>query len=245
MTGKPDSTSASSAFPPLDPANLRRVSVFQHATDDDLRLLAGQAIPRRVEEGSYFFMQGDPATYLYVMTSGKAKLLQISPNGQQVNLRTLHPWQMFGAVGAVREERTYPACAQALEDSTAIAIAASFMHQMMETRPYLSFDLMQLMTGYIQEMQERYRELATERVEQRVARALLRLISQMGVKNASGAIELTFSRQDLAEMSGTTLFTVSRTLSDWERRGLVQTGRERVAVINPHGLVQIAEDLDR
>jgi CRP-like cAMP-binding protein len=231
--------SAADPFPPLNPTNLRRVSVFQRATDDDLRLVAGAAIPRRVEEGEYFFLQGDPANYLYVLTSGLAKLLQISPNGQQVNLRTLHPWQMFGAVGAVRDDRTYPACAQALEDCTAVAIAGSFMHQLMETRPYLSFDLMQLMTGYIQEMQ-----LATERVEQRVARALLRLLAQTGVKTAPGNIELAFSRQDLAEMSGTTLYTVSRTLAEWERRGLVATGRERVTILSPHGLVRIAEDLD-
>jgi CRP-like cAMP-binding protein len=114
----------------------------------------------------------------------------------------------------------------------------------MKTRPYLSFDLMKLMTGYIQEMQERYRELATEKVERRIARALLRLAAQMGTKNESG-IELSFTRQDLAEMSGTTLYTVSRTLSDWERQGLVEAGRERVLIRNPHGVVSIAEELDK
>jgi len=103
---------------------------------------------------------------------------------------------------------------------------------------------MRLMTGYIQEMQERYRELATEKVERRIARVLLRLASQMGIKN-EGGIELSFTRQDLAEMSGTTLYTVSRTLSDWERQGLVEAGRERVLIRNPHGVVSIAEELGK
>ena len=152
---------------------------------------------------------------------------------------------MFGALGAVRSEAVYPATAQALEASTALALESSFLHEMIETRPYLSFDLMQLMTGYIQEMQSRYRELATEKVERRIARALLRLTAQMGIKTLEGDIELTFSRQDLAEISGTTLFTVSRILSEWERQGLVETGRERVVIRNPHGIVRIAEELDK
>jgi CRP-like cAMP-binding protein len=113
----------------------------------------------------------------------------------------------------------------------------------MKTRPYMSFDLMRLMTGNIQEMQERYRELATEKVERRIARSLLRLAAQMGTKMDRG-IELTFTRQDLAEMSGTTLYTVSRVLSEWERQGLVETGRERVLIRDPHGVVRIAEELD-
>jgi CRP-like cAMP-binding protein len=171
--------------------------------------------------------------------------MQTNPAGQQVNLRTINEWQMFGALGAVRENATYPATAQALEHSTALAIRSDFMHEMMQTRPDLSYNLMKLMTDYIQEMQERYRELATEKVERRIARALLRLTAQMGVKTKDGGIELTFTRQDLAEMSGTTLYTVSRVLAEWERRGLVETGRERVLIRKPHGLVQIAEESDR
>ena len=228
----------------FDPKNLRRVSVFQSATDEDLNLIAQHAIERSIEEGEFFFFQGDPAAYLYVLTSGRAKLIQTNPAGQQVNLRTINAWQMFGALGTVREGATYPASAQALEHSTALAIKSDYLHELMETRPYLSFNLMKLMTGYIQEMQERYRELATEKVERRIARALLRLASQMGTKN-EGGIELTFTRQDLAEMSGTTLYTVSRTLSDWERQGLVEAGRERVLIRNPHGVVSIAEELGK
>ncbi len=229
---------------PIDPLNLRRVSVFQNATDDDLRLFAKNGIERSIEEGEYFFFQGDPAIYFYVLTSGRAKLMQANPSGQQVNLRTISEWQIFGALGAVSEEAIYPASAQALEHSTALAIKSAFLKEMMNTRPYLSFDLMKLMTDYIQEMQERYRELATEKVERRIARAMLRLTAQMGVKNVDGNIELAFTRQDMAEMSGTTLYTVSRVLSEWEKRGLVESGRERVLIRNPHGLVQIAEELD-
>lgn len=228
----------------LDPMKLRQVSVFANATDDDLKLIVKHSIERSIEEGEFFFFQGDPATYFYILVSGRAKLMQSNPTGQQVNLRTINEWQMFGALGAVRTDATYPASAQALEHSTALAVKSDYLRDLMQTRPYLSMDLMKLMTTYIQEMQERYRELATEKVERRIARALLRLVQQMGVKT-DGGIELAFTRQDLAEMSGTTLYTVSRVLSEWERQGLVEAGRERVLIRNPHGVVSIAEELNQ
>ncbi len=230
----------------LSPKDLKKVVVFQDATDADLRLILQNGIPRAVETGGYFFLQGDPAEYLYVLAAGQVKLTQANPHGQQVNLRTIYPLQMFGALGVTRAEAVYPASAQALEDSSALALKSEFLRRMIETRPYLSFGLMNLMTAYIQEMQSRYRELATERVEQRVASALLRLTAQMGTKpEKEGGIELAFSRQDLAEMTGCTLYTVSRLLSEWERRGIIQTGRERVRILKPHDLVRISDGLQK
>ncbi len=231
----------------ISPKDLKQVVVFQRATDEDLDLILKNSILRSIEEGSFFFMQGDEAKYLYILVSGQAKLTQSNINGQQVNLRTIYPWQMFGALGATRDgSATYPATAQALENSSSLAIQSTFLRSMMETRPYIAFDLMQLMTSYIQEMQARYRELATERVEQRVANALIRLAGQSGTRsNKEAGIELSFSRQEVAEMTGTTLYTVSRLLSDWERKGIIKTGREKITVIQPHGLVQIAEGLEK
>src|ERR1700690_1314007 len=164
-------------FPPED---LRRVLVFRDVTDDDLDQIVRNSITRSIEEGGFFFFQGDAAGYLYVLISGQVKLLQSDPRGHPVNLRTIHPWEMFGALGAVRDEADYPATAQALENSSALAIQALFLREMMKTRPYLASGLMSLMTNYIQELQSRYRELATERVEQRIARTLLRLTSNRG-----------------------------------------------------------------
>jgi CRP-like cAMP-binding protein len=81
------------------------------------------------------------------------------------------------------------------------------------------------------EMQTRLREIATERVEQRIAHALLRLAKEAGRSTGTGIeIAIPLSRQDVAEMTGTTLHTVSRILSAWEGTGLVDTGRRRVLI---------------
>jgi len=228
----------------LSSKDLRQVLVFQNVSDKDLDQIFKNSITRSIEEGGFFFFQSDTADFLYVLISGQVKLLQTDLTGHPVNLRTIHPWQMFGALGAVKDNAHYPATAQAMEDSSALAIRGVFLREMMKTRPILSLDIMNLMTTYIQELQARYRELATERVEQRIARALLRLTAQGGNKSEEG-IELAFSRQDLAEMSGTTLYTVSRVLAEWERKELVHTGREKVRIVNPHEVVRIAEGLEK
>ncbi len=225
---------------------IKQVVVFQSATENELQLILKNSIIRSIEENEFFFIQGEAAQYLYILTSGQIKLMQSSPNGQQVNLRTIHPWQMFGALGAVRKEATYPATAQALEDSSALAIDSRFLRKMLETSPHISLDMMTLMTSYIQEMQARYRELATERVEQRVANALIRLAGQSSVRSEKDAgIVLSFSRQDVAEMTGTTLYTVSRLLSEWERQQIIETAREKIKIIKPHDLVRIADNLEK
>jgi CRP-like cAMP-binding protein len=86
-------------------------------------------------------------------------------------------------------------------------------------------------------------EMSTEQVEQRIAHCLLRLVNQSGRKTPDGLeIDFPITRQDIAEMTGTTLHTVSRTLSAWEGEGLVLGGRQKVTVTDPHGLMLVAEN---
>lgn len=114
----------------------------------------------------------------------------------------------------------------------------------METHPRVALNTIHHLAQRVQELQQRNLELATERVERRIAHVLLRLVRASGRKAETGIlIDFPLSRQDIAEMSGTTLYTVSRTLNAWQQKGLVEIGRERVLICNPHGLVAIAEDL--
>ncbi len=223
---------------------LSRAALFRDFSPGELTQILEVGQPRCIEEGGFFFQQGDPASRLYVLTDGRVRLSQVTVDGQQVILRVIVPGQMFGAIGLSQPEALYPVSAEASEDSQAIAWDTGVFRRLCENRPGVSFDLMGMMTSYIQEMQDRYRELATERTEQRVARALLRLAAQLGRKVEEGVlVDMALSRQSLAEMTGTTLYTVSRLFSKWERRGVIQTGRERVVIVKPHDLVQIVEGL--
>jgi CRP-like cAMP-binding protein len=216
-------------FSDLQPAEMARV------------LESAQRV--RMEADEFLFFQEDPAKKIFVLLEGRLKLAQLTPDGQQVILRYITPGEVFGVV-AVLSEMKYPVSAQAVDASKLLAWDQKSMKLLMAAYPALSLNAISIMGSRVKEFQDRIRELSTERVERRIARTLLRLARQTGEKTPEGVlINLPLTRQDLAEMSGTTLFTVSRTLSQWETKGLIQAGRERVLIRFPHGLVSIAEDL--
>jgi CRP/FNR family transcriptional regulator, nitrogen oxide reductase regulator len=223
---------------------VRQSSLFQDVDPAVFEKVLACAVERSMEEGGYYFMQGDPATHAYVLGQGRVKMVQLTPSGQQIMLRMMTPGQTFGGIAMLNPKSGYPATAQAVENSTALAWDTDSLRQLSEHEPHLSLNIMQLMHGYITELQTRQQALVTARVEQRIARTLLKLAAQSGKQVEEGVlIDMPLTRQDVAEMSGTTLFTVSRTLNEWERDGLLKIGRERVIVCDPHGLVRLADDL--
>jgi CRP/FNR family transcriptional regulator, nitrogen oxide reductase regulator len=228
---------------PLSVDTLRPVTFFAGLSDAELEPILAAATLRKMAEDGFYFFQGDPAEHIFVLVTGRVKLTQASPDGQQVLLRIAGPHSLFGGV-AMAQSEVYPVSAQAADESTALAWPKAAMLAWIERFPVLARNAMGLMARQAQEIQERYRQLSTERVERRLARTLLRLAAQTGKKTPEGVlIDMTLTRQDLAEMTGTTLFTVSRILSAWEEKGIVLLGRERVVIRFPHGLVTIAEDL--
>jgi CRP-like cAMP-binding protein len=223
---------------------VRRSSLFKDIRPDVFAQVLKASVPRSVEEDGFFFLQGDPATHAYVLVEGRVKMIQITPNGQQITMRIMTPGQTYGGIALLNPRAGYPATAQAVENSTALAWDTVHLRELVEKEPSISLNVMGLMHGYISELQERQKALVTDRVEQRIARILLKLAAQSGKKIEEGVlIDLPITRQDIAEMSGTTLYTVSRTLNEWERDGLLEIGRERVVIREPHGLVSIADEL--
>lgn len=226
-----------------EPATLQKSLLFHDL--DDLALTriyqAAQLISR--PHGSFFFMEGDPALHTMVVSVGQVKLSQVSEDGQHVILGFIGPYREFGILSAAKAME-YPVSAQAVGDSQAYRWSRQQMANLVKDYPSIRDNIIQIMARQIAEFQSRIRELSTQRVERRIARTVLRLAQQSGVKTQQGVlIDLPLSRQDLAEMTGTTLYTVSRFLKQWEAQGLVLSKREKVIITHPHGLVSIAEDL--
>lgn len=189
------------------------------------------------------FLEGQPASIYYLIGRGKVKITQTSPDGEEVILHVAEPGQLIGALPTLGEGG-YPASAETLEEGVTFSIEAGDFESVMHTHPEVMRRLLTFATQQLQVSHRRLRELATERVERRIARTLTRLASQLGRKQGTAIeIDAPLSRQDLAEMSGTTLYTVSRTIKRWQSEGLVRSGRQKIVILNPHGLVTIAEDL--
>ena len=217
--------------------------LFQGLSQADLAQVTGLGRPSHREDEQFFFMEGDPADQVYVLLKGKVKLSQTTLDGQQVMMGYLSPGREFGFI-AVLSEMAYPVSAQAVGECQALSWERVVMVKLMSEKPCLAQNAFALLARQIGEFQNRIQELSTQRVERRIARTLLRLAQQAGRKVDEGVlIDLPLSRQDLAELTGTTLFTVSRTLKGWEMQGLVRSQREKVVILFPHGLVRIAEDM--
>lgn len=222
-----------------------RCALLQGLAPDARQVIIAAGRLRRVEQGAFFFHQGQPATLFYILVKGRVRLVQVTVEGQQVTLQYIGAGDGLGIIVAL-SEMPYLVSAEAVEDCTALSWDPETTHHLMLQNPQLALNGMNLIARRFARLQDRYRELATERVERRVARALLRLVRQMGKRVDQGVlIDMPLSRQDLAEMTGTNLYSVSRILSSWEQKGWVHTGRMQVILCKAHELVMIAEDIVR
>jgi CRP/FNR family transcriptional regulator, nitrogen oxide reductase regulator len=225
----------------IDYDKLGQVTLFKDLPMDALQDICSEAIQKKMEKGSFFFTQGETAEYQFLLLSGRIKLTQINAEGQQTLMRAIGPYNMFGLV-VLAQVKDYPVSAEATEDCAALGWTRASLMQVVARYPIFAMNAIQTMAAYTQEFQERFRQMATERVEQRLAYTLLRLASQTGKKTPEGVlIDFPLTRQDLGEMAGTTLYTVSRLLGQWEKQGLIIAGREHILIRYPHGLVTITE----
>jgi CRP-like cAMP-binding protein len=228
---------------PSPHGSIAQAKVFSGLGPEDLALVAGAFRPHRFKRGDHLFREGEPASVYDLIGEGQVKIVQISPEGFEVILHLFGPGDLIGALPTLGEG-TYPGTAVALTDGLAFSIAARDFDAILKRFPTVTLNLLRFATGVLQASHLRLRELATQRVERRIARTIARLAGQMGVKTAEGiALSTPLSRQDLANLTGTTLFTVSRTLKAWERKGIVRASRNRLIILHPHALIAIGEDL--
>lgn len=228
-------------MPALHRSLIQSLPVFSAMNDAELDDVIGSATALRIPTGSAVFKQGGTAKAFYVLLNGRLKVVKVTPDGQQVVMRFVVPGDIYGIAKALNRQ-DYPATATALVDSVTLAWDMAIWDDFMQRHPTFARNVMQMMGQRIQEAHTRLKEMATEDVEHRVAHAVLRLVSQSGRKVQEGVlVDFPVTRQEIAEVSGTTLHSVSRVLSAWENAGLVLVGRRKVIVCDLERLSRIAE----
>ncbi len=224
----------------VDISVVRSLPLFEKMSTTDLENLLSHSTSRRVPAGDTVFEQGAPASQFFLLLHGRLKVTQVTKDGQQIIVRVVHPGDLFGFAKALQRS-DYPGTALAVAESVALSWPTELWPQFIDTNPRLAVTAMQTIGQRLEEAHARIREMSTQEVERRVAHAVLRLADQAGKKEGTGIrIDFPISRQDIAEMTGTTLHTVSRILSAWEAKGLVEGGRQKLLVSDPHGLALLA-----
>lgn len=226
----------------LDISLVKHLPLFAEMADGDIELMLSHAVSRRVAVGDAVFEQGSPATHFFLLLNGRLKVSQVTPQGEQVIVRMVNPGDLFGIARAL-QRTDYPGTALCVSEAVALCWPMDLWSPMIEQNPRLAVTAMTTIGQRLQEAHTRIREISTEEVERRVAHAVLRLSEQAGREEEAGVrIDFPITRQDIAEMTGTTLHTVSRILSSWEGRGLVTGGRQKLLVRDVAGLRALAEN---
>ncbi len=213
--------------------------LFQAMTASEREAVLGAAAHRSLHKGQVLIRQGEPASTFFLMERGYLKLTQLTPDGAEVIVRFVGPGDPVAGVAALGEA-PYPVTAAACDAVDALAWSRGQLADLLARYPQLKTNILREMTAHMDDALTRLRELATLDVRQRLAHTLLRLT----VKAAAGAglaVPHTLTRQELAELTGTTLFTVSRILTEWEGAGLVHSTRGHVAVLDAGRLQDAAE----
>lgn len=230
-------------MPAVDSSMVAHLPLFE-----GLDAAAREAILRevhsiRVPKNKVIFEQGENVHSFYLLLHGHIRATKMTPAGEQVIVRYVAAGEIFG-IGQVIGLATYPATATAVDDSVVLVWPTTVWARLVANYPALAANTLKTVGSRLQEAHTRVVEMSTQQVEQRVAHALLRLVNQAGRKTAQG-VEISFqlSRQDIAEMTGATVFTVSRTLSTWEQRGLIESSRQRIVLREPETLRALAEAL--
>ncbi len=192
--------------------------------------------------GETIYHAGDAAARLYVVASGKVKVTRPTLAGQDVLLDLLAPGEFFGSLSALRDAE-YADTAQAQTACCVLGVDARDFQTILQRYPAVAMEVLRIVAERLQQAQETIRRLSATSVESRVASALLKLAEKLGEETKAGTlIQTPLSRQDLAEMTGTTTETVSRVMSHFRKAGLIRSGRRWIALTNRGKLMALASD---
>lgn len=204
---------------------LRSTSLYRGLSNEDRGRLASVASVKSFDKGATIFSEGDPSDFLYTILKGRVKVVKLIPSGKEVILEIFGAGDPVGAVVAY-EGRPYPASAVALESASLLLVRRAPFFALLETHPSLARGFMLGLTHRIVELTRRIPEVAGGRVETRFAHLFLKLADKMGRPGTEGIeIPMALSRQDLADLTGTTIETCIRIMSRWSKEGLVRTDR--------------------
>ena len=212
---------------------LKRSLIFSSLDEDELAELSGLAIERSFESNEFVFWEGDAPDWFYIVIEGRIKVLKHASSGKEFIIAFFDTGEMFGEV-AVFEGKSYPASAQALTETKVLAIKKNDFLSFLSNRPRVALQIISVLGGRLRDAQSRLKDLASERVEQRLARILLMLSSKIGPN-------IPFTRQEIADMVGTTTETAIRITSRLKDRGIISSVRGKIIILDETKLKLLSE----
>ncbi len=215
---------------------LRRTPVFSGLSDDELEEIVPLVVKRKLRKDTVIFHEGDPAAAFYLVKSGRVKIYKTSRDGREQVLAILNSGQIFGDV-PMFDGGPYPATAATMDDSEIYLIRRGDFRELLKLHPEIALKVISVLGARLRQAMELIRDLSFKQVPHRLAGLLLKLAERYGEEAAGGLrINLALSRQDLADIAGTSRETATRELKKMERAGLIGIDRRQITIIDREGL---------
>jgi CRP-like cAMP-binding protein len=211
---------------------------FRVLPEADRAELDRQTRAVEVHRGQVLFLEGEASDSVWAVAQGNVHIIKSGPEGREIVLEVIAPGELFGAIVAI-DERPYPASAVAAEDGYVWRVNAGFARDLCRRYPALRSAILGEVAKRLRSAHERLRSVALERVEQRLARALLTLAEKIGV-DEEGTTALAVTRQELADMTGTTVESAIRVTSRWQNAGVISSSRRHIHIVDGQRLQEIA-----
>jgi len=220
---------------------LNKSTVFAKLNKDALKEISPYFKEVSVKNNEVIFSEGDPSDRLYLLSEGNVKIVKHSVMGKDIILEVMSPGDIFGGV-AVLDNKPYPATAQAMKAAKIIKIMRSNLVKVMEDYPDLKLEIVSYFSDKLRDSHEMLKNIATERVARRIASLLLKLSEKIDVDTEGyKKIDFPLTRQEISEMVGTTVETCIRTMSKFQKSGIIKTADGSISV-KPGELQKILEE---
>lgn len=216
------------------PIPFNSIPLLSALRKEDREALAPLCRLKGYEKGETIFREGDAADRIYFLVLGRVKIVKAA-GGRDVILEILGPGEPVGAV-AVFERRPFPAGAVTLEGSSILSIPEREFFALLEKRPEMMRHLLAGLTYRLMMVNKRLADM-TGSAEYRAARLFLTLADRVGLQKDDGTyIPLPLSRQEIADLIGTTLETAIRLMSRWQKDEIVITDKSGFQIPDIEGL---------
>lgn len=212
--------------------DLKQIAIFSALNKEDAESVRANLIPEIFKKKQVIFTEGDPSEWLYIVIKGKVKITKLSRTGREIILEIISPMDFFGGIAVIRGF-PYPANAVAMQDTEVLKISKANLKRILDRYPSLIYCMAMKIGDRVKGSHESLKNMAAETVEARIAAMLIKLSEQSGIKKDNSIlIDMKVTKQDIAEMTGTTVESSIRTMSRLKKQGVIEEKEGRISIKN-------------
>jgi CRP-like cAMP-binding protein len=220
--------------------NIKKIDLFKNLSDEEIKELEPYLTSTQYKKRKEIFSEGDAPEWFYIVVRGKVKITKISHEGKEIILEIISPTDIFGGVAVIRGI-PYPANAVAMEDTEVLKITRKHLMRLVDRFPNLMYCIALQLGDRMKSSYDSLKNIALERVEARIAALLLKLSNKVGTETSEGlVIDMRLTKQDVADMVGTTVETSIRTFSKFKKEGLVSDADGKIIIKDIEGLTELS-----